>query len=72
MKIYLKLIPHPSYAEANLQTLSVATDLINWTHQEEDFYQRQSPDVLLAYLKSRYSKKFPQANFITVADYFNG
>ncbi len=73
MKAYhLSLIPHPTYLEANKQTLEVCTDLTNHTYQEQEFVKVLAIPDLLSFLQNKYKEKFPLANYITVANYIRG
>ncbi len=72
MKAYLSLIPHPTYLEANKQTLEVCTDFVNWTKQEEEYIKVLAIPDLLSFLQNKYKEKFPLANYIAVANYIRG
>jgi len=69
MKAYLSLIPHPTYLEANKQTLEVCTDLTNHCYQSQGFIKVLTIPDLLSFLQNKYKEKFPLANYIAVANY---
>lgn len=58
------------YAESNRQTLSVLETILG-DAVEKDFFQNHLYTVLIAHLKEHYLEKYPKANFITVASYFD-